>query len=100
MKRGYICISEKIPPSGELKEKLEKIPVKGLLDYSNNPKEENQKLQKFCNIHLEITMDFTVGLVNDLMLQKSKFLSIIVNKEGIPTHYFTPDDIRRCMLDM
>jgi hypothetical protein len=92
----YIYISEmKSKGDNELKEKLKGDTVATLIKYLKEKKSE-----KYSNVHIEITMDFTVGLVNDLMLKKRIFLGIIIDKDEIPTHYFTPDDIRRCMLNL
>ena len=97
----YLYINEKLyPENGVLTEKLEENTVEDLLNYINEETNDNNRLQKYSNIHLEITMGYTIGLVNDLMLQRDKFLSIITDEDRIPTHYLTTDDIRRCMLEM
>lgn len=73
--------------------------VQDLLNYLKGNKNKNLA-KKVCNIFLKITNDHTVGAVNDQMLEKRVFLSIITDGSNRPVSYVSSDDIRREFMKM
>ncbi len=80
-------------------EELKKITVQALLDYLKE--EKNKDLAtKVKDIYIRVTYDYTLGAVNDLMLDKKLFLSIITDESNKPVSYISSDDVRREFLKM
>jgi len=73
--------------------------VKTLLNFLNDP--TNKELaKKTVGIYIRVTNDYTLGAVNDLMLDKGVYLSIITDESMKPVSYVSSDDIRKEFLKM
>lgn len=67
--------------------------VQDILSYIDS----NKDLKRFRDIHVQVTMETTVGAANELMDSKHLFLAI-VESEGKPSHFFTTSDVRKLLL--
>ncbi|MDO9324862.1 MAG: hypothetical protein Q7T80_07890 [Methanoregula sp.] len=78
-------------------EELETKTVESLLEFI---RKDLILAKKVDGIYVKVSNNYTLGVVNDLMLDQGIFLAIITDDANKPVSYVSSDDIRKAFLKM
>lgn len=79
--------------------KYEDVNQKKVSDINDFIHKHSGKFKGLVGIYVQIKMDTSADIANNLMYSKHCNLAIITDESGKPTHYITTGDIRRLLLD-